>query len=364
MEQHPIPQQISSYQFRLVGDMTLRQFFQVGGGALVAFILYNTGLPGFVKWPLMLISFGLGAALAFLPFQERPLSDWIFAFFRSIYSPTVYLWMSYKNPAIYYKEESEQQLEKKTFVAPHGEKALDAYLKGTPDQNSSFLANLDGIERNFLKQISALIKPGGSGIAPVAEEKTTKQPVPEVQPVKPPEIETPQSQPVGVASKGFRPKIVIEEKQVIEEEKEPKSTTTTTVAPILTDTDGTSTSSVQFSVDAAPPNPPIMPNTIVGQVMDENKKIIEGAILEIKDISGRPVRALRTNKAGHFIIVTALANGQYELITEKEGYVFEPVSFMAEGKMIPPIAIRAKSSTQPGVIPPDGQNSTKYEQKN
>lgn len=363
MEQHPIPQQISSYQFRLVGDMTLGQFFQVGGGALIAFILYNTGLPGFIKWPLMIFIFGLGAALAFLPFQERPLSDWIFAFFRSIYSPTVYLWKEYKEPIAYYKEEGTQEPEKKTFVAPHGEQALDEYLKSTPDQHSTFLANLEGIERNFLKQVSALFKPGGTGVTvtPKEEKKEPFQKI--VDTKKAQEVEIPQSQPVGLASKGFRPKIVIEEKQVIEEEKEPKPTTTT-VAPVLTDIDGAQTSSVQFSVDAAPPNPPIMPNTIVGQVMDEDKKIIEGAILEIKDISGRPVRALRTNKAGHFIIVTSLADGQYELITEKEGYEFEPVSFKTDGKMIPPIAIRAKASTQQNVPQPSTQNSPNYEQAN
>ncbi|KKR52786.1 MAG: hypothetical protein UT88_C0021G0001, partial [Candidatus Woesebacteria bacterium GW2011_GWD2_40_19] len=38
MEQHPIPQNISSYQFRLVGDMTLKQFFQLAGGFLVGLI--------------------------------------------------------------------------------------------------------------------------------------------------------------------------------------------------------------------------------------------------------------------------------------------------------------------------------------
>lgn len=362
MEQHPIPQQISSYQFRLVGDMTLRQFFQVGGGALISFILYNTGLPGFIKWPLMILIFGLGAALAFMPFQERPLSDWIFAFFRSIYSPTVYLWKEHKVPIAYYKEEGTQEPEKKTFIAPHGEDALDEYLKSTPDQNSTFLANLEGMERNFLKQVSALFKPGGTGVTLPKEEK--KEPFQKtVEPQKPQEIVVPQQQSVGVASKGFRPKIVMEEKQAMEEEKEPKPTTTT-VSPILTDTDGASTSSVQFSVDAAPPNPPIMPNTIVGQVMDVNKKIIEGAILEIKDISGRPVRALRTNKAGHFIIVTALTNGQYELITEKEGFEFEPVSFMAEGKMIPPIAIYAKAKTQQNVVQPGTPNNPNYEQAN
>jgi hypothetical protein len=240
---------------------------------------------------------------------------------------------------------------------------LDEYLRGTPDQNSTFLANLEGMERNFLQQISSLFKPGGTGIAPTTQEKPVEQPGLQAQTQKPPEFQGPEAQPVSVASKGFRPKIVIEEKQVIEEDKESKPTTTT-VAPVLTDTDGGVMSSVQFSIDAAPPNPPTIPNTIVGQVMDGNKKIIEGAILEIRDIAGRPVRALRTNKAGHFIIVTSLANGQYELITEKEGFQFVPVSFMAEGKLIPPIAITAKASLKPGITQQDNQNIPKHEQAN
>ena len=80
MEQHPIPQQISSYQFRLVGDMTLKQFFQLAGGFLVALIFYSIPLIGIVKWPFVIISALLGAALAFLPLEERPLERWIFAF--------------------------------------------------------------------------------------------------------------------------------------------------------------------------------------------------------------------------------------------------------------------------------------------
>jgi hypothetical protein len=43
-EQHPIPQQISAYHFRLVGDMTLKQFFEVAGGAIIALIIYSTNL--------------------------------------------------------------------------------------------------------------------------------------------------------------------------------------------------------------------------------------------------------------------------------------------------------------------------------
>ncbi len=64
--------------------------------------------------------------------------------------------------------------------------------------------------------------------------------------------------------------------------------------------------------------------------------------MEIRDIGGRPVRAVKTNKLGHFLIVTPLQNGRYEIVTEKEGYKFDNVSFQAQGEIIPPIAIKAR----------------------
>ena len=48
MQQHPVPQHISNYEFKLVGDMTLKQFFQLAGGILVALIFYATPLPGII----------------------------------------------------------------------------------------------------------------------------------------------------------------------------------------------------------------------------------------------------------------------------------------------------------------------------
>ena len=53
-QQHPIPQQISSYQFRLVGDMTLKQFFQLAGGALVSLLFYASPLHPLIKWPFII----------------------------------------------------------------------------------------------------------------------------------------------------------------------------------------------------------------------------------------------------------------------------------------------------------------------
>ena len=134
------------------------------------------------------------------------------------------------------------------------------------------------------------------------------------------------------------PKLVVEERGP-----------TTTVSPTIRDLDvpkleekTITTNEAEFSIDAAPPQPAIVTNTVVGQVMDMDRKIIEGAILEIKDLNGRPVRALKSNKAGHFIIVTPLANGKYEISIEKDGFTFEPVSFETKGEIIPPIAIKGK----------------------
>ena len=77
MQQHPIPQNVTTYQFRIVGDMTLKQFVELASGVVIAVILYNIGLPAIVKWPLMAIFAATGAAFAFLPLQGRPLDIWV-----------------------------------------------------------------------------------------------------------------------------------------------------------------------------------------------------------------------------------------------------------------------------------------------
>ena len=62
------------------------------GRIVVALIIYSIPTLAIVKWPFVILSVLLGIALAFLPFEERPLERWIFAFFRAIYSPTSYTW--------------------------------------------------------------------------------------------------------------------------------------------------------------------------------------------------------------------------------------------------------------------------------
>lgn len=92
MEQHPIPQPISSYEFRLIGSMTLKQFAKLAGGCVVSLIFYALPLPSFLKWPAVIFFAVLGVGLAFLPINERPLDVWIISFFKAVFSPTQYIW--------------------------------------------------------------------------------------------------------------------------------------------------------------------------------------------------------------------------------------------------------------------------------
>jgi len=61
----------------------------------------------------------------------------------------------------------------------------------------------------------------------------------------------------------------------------------------------------------------------------------------VKDSSGDPVRALKTNKIGQFAISTPLPNGVYTIDLEKEGYQFDIVEVEITGQVMPPIEIRS-----------------------
>ena len=97
MEQHPVPQNVTTFQFRLVGDMTIKQFGYLAGGIILAYISYKLPLPFFFTWPLAITSAVGGFGLAFVPIEERPMDVWIMSFFKNVYSPTQYVWQKLKH---------------------------------------------------------------------------------------------------------------------------------------------------------------------------------------------------------------------------------------------------------------------------
>ncbi len=92
MIEHPLPQNITSYQFHLIGNMTIKQFLIMLGGAGIGFLFYTTNLPGLIKWFFMIFFFSSSAAVAFIPYEDRTLDQWLINFVKAIYRPTKFYW--------------------------------------------------------------------------------------------------------------------------------------------------------------------------------------------------------------------------------------------------------------------------------
>jgi hypothetical protein len=332
MDQHPVPQPISSYEFRLVGDMTLKQFLQLSGGVVLALIFYASNLPFYIKWPLVIFFTFLGIAIAFLPIEERPLHVWIINFIKSTYSPTQYLWRK--------KAKKPEILEPTSFpIRPQETKAvfsdkskLNEYLGSLPTSKNA----LDEKEEQVLEKMKNLfatsVLPQNLTVEARILPETFEPAGERLHKLTPPytlpkEQLTPlQEQPLP------EPRVVLQPQPGFYQR--PPLRRGRPVKP-------QSKVAESFSEENLPAAPEY-PNLLNGIVLDSNNQIVEGAIIEIKDEAGNPVRALKSNKLGHFLIATPLPSGTYEIITEKPNLAFDIYRIILKGEIIKPLIIKAK----------------------
>jgi len=313
VQQHPVPQHISSYEFRLVGEMTLKQFGYLAGGALLGLLFYSLPLAGIIKWPLVLLFVFLGFAFAFMPIEERPLSTWLLAFAKAVFSPTLFTWQKKPKKLEIFEPIIRQQAPLK--APPPNTFQFNQYLSTIPQSPAK--NPLDQKEEEFLKKIITLFPSAKIGLQP----KPTTPPIvfPRQKAVSPSPILSPKIHPKPP------PKPPIEA-FIYHQFRKPRK-------PAI---------EAKTSKELPIPIPPPGPNIISGMVFNKNGEIVEGAVLEIRNMGRIPVRALKTNKLGQFIIATPLENGQYEMEIEKEGLNFDIIKFEAKGEIIPPFEIKAK----------------------
>lgn len=339
-KEHAIPQDISAYQFRLVGDMTIKQFMQVAAGALISLLLYSSGIPPYVKWPLIILSFLAGIALAFFPIENRPLGKWISLFLKAIYSPTIYRWQSGVQRVSLFQPEPQAKtgVNNKLSQGVNPNQTIPSNQQvsknqGQPDdsvtgeKNKKESDTFDESEVKFLNKVDQVFakEPATVNIEKLLEEKENLKKG----------LNIPQNKNVDINA-GDKP---------IALNQTPNYQASTQVSggiKPLTGQNIKDAKSATFSQQAAPPAPPTKANVIVGQAIDEEGNIIDNVILEIKDSQGRPIRALKSNRLGHFMIVTPLINGSYQISSEKDGYKFESVNIEANDTIIPPIAIKGQ----------------------
>ena len=342
MKDHPLPQNISSYQFHLIGTMTLKQFFFLSGGLAMAWIFYSLPIIVIFKWPLVIVSAFTGIGFAFIPYQDRPLDQWFTAFIKAIYSPTQFLWKKTSRLPEFLAPRSKTKTPAlpETKVSQHnGQAPLKKYLQSlTTDEDQTELTTQ---EIQKLTKIDELFK-----TAPNAAGQAKELPIEnsQIQNVKisirklklaPPDFNK-------LASQSSSPLLKTNLSQVVKTSP-PSSSSTQPLTTPTTKATTTKAAGAIINTQLPFPSTPEEPNRLVGMTLDPKRNILENTIIEIRNAKGQPVRALKSNKLGQFFIGTPLPNDNYQIEAEKEGYTFKTISMTLTGKIIPPIEIKALS---------------------
>lgn len=337
MDAHPIPQNVTSFEFRLIGDMTLKQFGYLSIGVSIAyliFVFFAFNYP-YVSWPLIFISAGLGFAFAFIPIGSRPLDHWLKAFLKAVYSPTKRTWKKegknpqedplFKSRLLMFLPSLSPQLPLPTPVIQPQQPPVQ------PQQPLPTTEKLDKTVE-LARQAQALQVKIIQTERQLNQLRTqTAQPQPKI---------AYYSQQANIILANLQKLLsqASEIKQQLDKLEQPVTQSITIAEP---------QAKIKVILPAKPRQTQValttFPNIINGIIKDSQNNYLEGAVVVIYDKEGMPVRALKTNKLGQFSGSTPLPNGTYTIEAEREGSNFDVLQIELEGQLLPPIAITAKN---------------------
>ncbi len=83
--QHPIPQNFMDVEFKIIGDLTMRQFVYLVAFGGPTYLFYIAPMPAIVKWPLVAFFGLLTFVLIGVPIDDRGADEWIVNLLKAIY---------------------------------------------------------------------------------------------------------------------------------------------------------------------------------------------------------------------------------------------------------------------------------------
>lgn len=331
MENHPIPQDITGFQFKLIGAMTIRQFIYLAIGAIISFVFFFLlPISIFIKLPVSIISLSIGASFAFVSVSGRPMDTMVSNFFKALFAPTQYIYtktggdlsastsnVAASNGASATNETKNQNLTPAPILTLDDEELEQTK---TPETNLQVLLAETQLEKEALEKELETLR------ASMNQTQTPPPPVP---------APLPQGLPIQTPS------------------------------PVQTQPPAQTQPQTQTEVQTPPPPPiptqppkqavksndipmPEAPNLITGILKDPRGNPLQNILVEVKDENQNPVRAFKTNGLGQFASATSLSNGKYIISFEdpKEEQRFDPVQIEAVGAPIVPLGITSIDSRE------------------
>lgn len=390
MEQHPVPQNVTTFQFRLIGDMTLKQFGYLAAGAILAYVAYKLPLPFIVTWPMAAVFALLGFGFAFVPVEERPMDVWVFSFFKSIYAPTQYIWSRTRA-----KQEPPLQPPLRQGSEGQAPPAQPTQVVKAGANPSGRLGARNTIAQLFAQRLASMSVPPPpkvTGVHVDAPPPAPLQPTPAPQPtVLTPsvqekqleekiqtltaELSTREASEARILELQKQLTDVLAEKNRMEHEllamrqranrppfpmaspfsrtmPLPARSATPSVAggrPVQPDPGPTVKVITQdVAVKSGLPRLTSVPNVVTGITKDNQGNFLPGVLVTVRDKEDIPLRALKTNKLGQFAASTPLPDGTYlvEVEDPRGRFIFDRAQVTLGGGVVPPLEITAKSQKE------------------
>jgi len=382
MENHPIPQDITGFQFKLIGDMTIKQFAYLAAGVILGWITFILPIFILIKLPFAAIFIGLGVAAAFVPIEGRPFDVMVINYFKALFGSTQYVYQKIGGN-MWFPEAKKQPVQTPGLqqVSPDGTRRLKEFLKSLPQKPEN---KLDEKESDFLNSLSSLSAKGqvnqdqpsityqqlgetqllektepkteaekrnqGDSLETEAEmlkKQLEEAKISEESTIDSPQYETAHSkvlelerllQDVQSQKQNLENQIIELRKKI---EIKSQNVFTPSIAHPKAQTQTVRKVPKTLGKSLGLPLTADFPNLIAGIIKDPRDNPLPNILVEVKDKAGNPVRAFKTNVLGQFISATPLANGVYTISFEdpKAENKFDTIELAVTGEILMPIEV-------------------------
>lgn len=360
MENHPIPQDITGFQFKLIGDMTIKQFAYLATGVVSGWIIFSLPITSFIKLPISGIFILLGVGFAFFSLEGRPMDVMIMNFIRALFSPTQFVYQKtdarIETPRIIKMEESKTKIDEKETSLLSSFSQLFSH-QGTIQKPSAYEPK-QILTATFQDQQNQTPKPQPLE-EPVEEVQVEELKVEEEKlkkELKKVKEEEEKDKGTALSESAHQKALELEkllnetvfQKQQLEEELlnlrrrlEESGKQVFKVSEATEESQNVRSVPPSLGIAVGLPITSEYPNIVSGIIKDPRGNPLGNILVEVKDKEGNPVRAFKTNPLGQFSASTPLTNGVYRIEFEdpQSKNKFEVIEFEAKGDVILPIEV-------------------------
>ncbi|PIR43497.1 hypothetical protein COV24_02520 [candidate division WWE3 bacterium CG10_big_fil_rev_8_21_14_0_10_32_10] len=157
-KQHPVPQNVMDVEFKLIGELTVRQFTYLVAFGLMAFATYKLSLlPPIFRYPLILIQVLIGTGFAFFPLNDITLDKWLVNYIKAIKNPRIRTWKHTTNIPYFFtlnvKDKKQDYVERNT-VTNKRKLSIEDLIKSRKEPiNFEDESDINAKEEEFMKKL-------------------------------------------------------------------------------------------------------------------------------------------------------------------------------------------------------------------